>query len=456
MQGWIPKSNGKLRLLGVSTATDRMLQQAVGQVLAIKFEMEFGDYSYGFRPNRNAQQAVLKAQEYINSGYQHIVDIDLKSFFDEVDHCILLQLLYRKVKCPLTLRLIRKWLRAPIQINGKLVKRRKGVPQGSPLTPCTHLQTLNLYGELLLKGENSFRGISRHCRITAFSGDGHGRALLKRTKSNNENALLSGLKRSGQRESLNQQSLLLEINVRCLGESHPESIAPDADSAVKSVCGKQKGTAKGCNTTKQRVKSYHPLQVFVSGMNLLYHTWFRTGSACTCERIVAFLREVKVKLKNLENLIGEQPWLPVKKGAKTSRNVSFFIWLRDGKNGVLKAMHGVKGYVQSCTPERCSYLFANMFAIQASRDAVGLRENYKQRSTIEFCDERDQYKTCYDWRVKKQNQQSETWIGQEKEHTIAGGTPTDDFWANDTLLLWQLCVSYKSGREEFDRLIEAA
>ncbi|MCW0485038.1 group II intron reverse transcriptase/maturase, partial [Gaoshiqia sediminis] len=131
----IPKSNGKTRLLGVPTVTDRMLQQAVGQVLAIKFELEFEDQSYGFRPNRNAQQAVLKAQGHINSGYQHIVDIDLKSFFDEVDHCILLQLIYKKVKCPLTLRLIRKWLRAPIQINGNLVKRRKGVPQGSPLSP---------------------------------------------------------------------------------------------------------------------------------------------------------------------------------------------------------------------------------------------------------------------------------------------------------------------------------
>ena len=131
----IPKSNGKVRLLGVPTVVDRMLQQAVGLMLANRFEMDFEDYSYGFRPSKNAQQAVLKAQDYINSGYQDIVDIDLKSFFDEVDHCILLQLLYRRVKCPLTLRLIRKWLRAPILINGKLVKRRKGVPQGSPLSP---------------------------------------------------------------------------------------------------------------------------------------------------------------------------------------------------------------------------------------------------------------------------------------------------------------------------------
>jgi len=139
----IPKRNGKIRLLGIPIAVDRVLQQAVSQVIAIKFEMEFEDYSYGFRPNRNAQQAVLKAQEYINSGYQHIVDIDLKSFFDEVDHCILLQLLYRKIKCPLTLRLIRKWLRVPISIKGKLVKRRKGVPQGSPLSPLLSNIMLN-------------------------------------------------------------------------------------------------------------------------------------------------------------------------------------------------------------------------------------------------------------------------------------------------------------------------
>jgi len=131
----IPKSNGKTRLLGIPTVTDRLLQQAVSQVITIKFEAEFKDHSYGFRANRNAHQAVHQAHKYIHAGYQHIVDIDLKSFFDEVDHCILLQLVYRKVKCPLTLRLIRKWLRVPILINGKLTKRRKGVPQGSPLSP---------------------------------------------------------------------------------------------------------------------------------------------------------------------------------------------------------------------------------------------------------------------------------------------------------------------------------
>ena len=90
----IPKGNGKTRLLGIPTVTDRLLHQAV-----------------------------LKAQNHINDGYQWIVDIDLKNFFDEVDHCLLLELLYRRIKCGEMMRLIRKWLRAPMCINGKLCKR---------------------------------------------------------------------------------------------------------------------------------------------------------------------------------------------------------------------------------------------------------------------------------------------------------------------------------------------
>jgi group II intron reverse transcriptase/maturase len=131
----IPKGNGKTRLLGVPTTTERVLQQAVSQVIAPLFEPEFSPNSYGFRPSKNARQAVGQSREYIHQGLNHIVDIDLKTFFDEVDHCLLLNLVYQKVKCQTTMRLIRKWLRVPIQINGKLQKRRKGVPQGSPLSP---------------------------------------------------------------------------------------------------------------------------------------------------------------------------------------------------------------------------------------------------------------------------------------------------------------------------------
>ena len=145
----IPKSNGKTRLLGIPTATDRVIQQALHQVLQPIFEVDFQEHSYGFRPQRNAGQAIAQSLEYINSGYQHIVDIDLKSFFDEVEHYVLLELIYRKVKCEQTLKLLRSFLRAPILIKGKLQKRNKGVPQGSPLSPLLSNILLNELDKLL-------------------------------------------------------------------------------------------------------------------------------------------------------------------------------------------------------------------------------------------------------------------------------------------------------------------
>jgi group II intron reverse transcriptase/maturase len=154
----IPKGNGKTRLLGIPTTTERILQQAVAQNLVALFEPEFNPNSYGFRPNKNARQAVGQAREYIHQGLNHIVDTDLKNFFDEVDHCLLLNLVFQKVKCKTTLQLIRKWLKAPIKINGKLQKRRKGVPQGSPLSPLlSNILLHQLDKELTRRGHKFVR-----------------------------------------------------------------------------------------------------------------------------------------------------------------------------------------------------------------------------------------------------------------------------------------------------------
>ncbi len=139
----IPKRSGGERLLGIPTTFDRMIQQAIHQELSPKFEPEFSDFSYGFRPGKSAGQAILQVQTYINQGYRHIVDIDLKSFFDEVNHDYLMNLVKRKVKDPLTLRLIWRYLRSPIQVEGRLAKRRKGVPQGGPLSPLLSNIVLN-------------------------------------------------------------------------------------------------------------------------------------------------------------------------------------------------------------------------------------------------------------------------------------------------------------------------
>jgi RNA-directed DNA polymerase len=139
----IPKHYGGERLLGIPTTFDRMIQQAIHQVLSPLFDPGFSEHSYGFRPGKSATQAIQQALTYINQGYRHIVDIDLKRFFDEVNHDYLMTLLKRKVRDPLVLRLIWKYLRSPVQIDGTLQKRKKGVPQGGPLSPLLSNIVLN-------------------------------------------------------------------------------------------------------------------------------------------------------------------------------------------------------------------------------------------------------------------------------------------------------------------------
>jgi RNA-directed DNA polymerase len=132
----IPKPGGKgMRMLGIPTVVDRLLQQALHQVLSPLFEPSFSESSYGFRPHRSAHQAVLKARQYVREGRRWVVDIDLEKFFDRVNHDILMSRLARRIKDKRVLRLIRRYLQAGMMSNGLTTARREGTPQGGPLSP---------------------------------------------------------------------------------------------------------------------------------------------------------------------------------------------------------------------------------------------------------------------------------------------------------------------------------
>ncbi len=131
----IPKSNGGMRELGIPTVRDRVIQQAIQQVLSPVYERDFSDHSYGFRPKRSAYQALEKARGYVVTGRKIVVDMDLKSFFDEVNHDRLMSHLSLKVKDGALLLLIRRYLKSGILIGGVTSLRTKGTPQGSPLSP---------------------------------------------------------------------------------------------------------------------------------------------------------------------------------------------------------------------------------------------------------------------------------------------------------------------------------
>ncbi|OQP56377.1 group II intron reverse transcriptase/maturase [Niastella vici] len=131
----IPKPNGGERHLGIPTYMDRLIQQAISQVLVQQYEPTFSETSYGFRNEKNAHQAALKAKEYINAGYSHVVDLDLSQFFDRVNHDYLMNELSRRITDKRVLKLIHKILRSEIAERTNRIPCKQGVPQGGPLSP---------------------------------------------------------------------------------------------------------------------------------------------------------------------------------------------------------------------------------------------------------------------------------------------------------------------------------
>ena len=159
----IPKENGKKRNLGIPTVTDRVIQQAIVQVLTPLFEPTFSDSSYGFRPGRNAHQAVRKVVEYANEGYRYTIDLDLEKYFDTVNHSRLIQILSNTIKDGRVISLIHKYLNAGVIVKHKFEETVKGVPQGGPLSPLLSNIYLNEFDREMEKRGNRFVRYADDC-----------------------------------------------------------------------------------------------------------------------------------------------------------------------------------------------------------------------------------------------------------------------------------------------------
>jgi RNA-directed DNA polymerase len=137
----IPKPGGKgIRMLGIPTVLDRLIQQALLQVMQPCFDPTFSEHSFGFRPGRSAHQALEKAREHMAAGHRWVIDMDLEKFFDRVNHDVLMSRLARRIEDKRILRLIRRYLQAGMMEGGLVSPRTQGTPQGGPLTPPTMLQ----------------------------------------------------------------------------------------------------------------------------------------------------------------------------------------------------------------------------------------------------------------------------------------------------------------------------
>ena len=154
----IPKSEGGVRQLGIPTVLDRLIQEAIAQVITPMFEAVFSPYSYGFRPGRSAHQAVQKSQEYIQEGYDWVVDIDLEKFFDRVNHDMLMARVARVLKDKRVLKLIRAYLNSGVMLNGVVMDTKEGTPQGGPISPLlSNIMLSDLDRELEERGHKFVR-----------------------------------------------------------------------------------------------------------------------------------------------------------------------------------------------------------------------------------------------------------------------------------------------------------
>ena len=161
----IPKPGGGKRQLGIPTAVDRMVQQAILQILTPILEREFSDASYGFRPGRSAHQAIHKASEYVKDGYVYVVDLDLEKFFDRVNHDVLMARVARYIQDKRLLKLLRAFLNAGLMQNGVVHSRPEGTPQGGPLSPLLANVLLTDFDRELEKRGHRFVRYADDCNI---------------------------------------------------------------------------------------------------------------------------------------------------------------------------------------------------------------------------------------------------------------------------------------------------
>jgi len=178
----IPKPDGGTRLLGIPTVLDRVIQQAIAQVLSPIFEEQFSENSYGFRPNRSAHQAVKKCKEYIEAGYKWTVDIDLAKYFDTVNHDKLMRLLSETIKDGKVLSLIRKYLQSGVMINGVVMETEEGTPQGGNLSPLLSNIMLNELDKELTRRGLKFCRYADDCNIYVRSRKAADRVMASITK----------------------------------------------------------------------------------------------------------------------------------------------------------------------------------------------------------------------------------------------------------------------------------
>ena len=253
----IPKEGGKTRPLGIPTVVDRLIQQAISQVLTRIYDSSFNDNSFGFRPKRSCHDALRRVQRYANEGCKYAVDLDLEKFFDKVNHSKLIEILSRTIKDPRLISLIHKYLNAGVLLNQEFAETKEGVPQGGNLSPILSNIMLNELDKELSQRGHKFVRYADDCMILCKSERAAQRVKdsiveyiekhlsLKVNKEKTKVGYIRGLKFLG-------YSFYMKDN-KCRLSLHPKSLSK-MKSKLKELTSRSNGM--GYELRKQKLRLY--------------------------------------------------------------------------------------------------------------------------------------------------------------------------------------------------------
>jgi RNA-directed DNA polymerase len=255
----IPKPTGGMRELGIPTVLDRLIQQALLQILQPLIDPTFSEFSYGFRPGRSAHDAVRKAQQYAQEGYRVVVEVDLEKFFDRVNHDILMDRLAKRIADKVVLRLIRHYLEAGIMINGVVFERADGTPQGCPLSPLLANVLLDEVDKALEQRGHRFARYADDCNVYLRS-QSSGERVLRFLRKQYERLRLRVNEKKTDVGSVFGRKFLGCCLRRWTGDTLKIAVAPKAlDTFKQRIRGiTRRSGGRGMEQIAQSLKRYLP------------------------------------------------------------------------------------------------------------------------------------------------------------------------------------------------------
>lgn len=283
----IPKPQGGMRLLGIPTVVDRLLQQSIQQWLSPQYEPDFSPNSYGFREGRNAHQAVLQAKTYLEAGKEWVIELDLDKFFDRVNHDKLMGLLAKRISDKRILKLIRNYLNSGIMEGGLSSQRMEGVVQGSPLSPLLSNIILNELDKELQARGHSFVRYADDCSIYVGS-EKSARRMLESTTEYIEKQLKLKVNREKTQISRPQQSTLLGFSFFRSKGKWEIRIAP---RTLKRIKEKIKGKTKRSDPSNAQEK-IKKLEAVIEG----WVNYFRIARARTALQMLDKMVRIRIRM----------------------------------------------------------------------------------------------------------------------------------------------------------------